>query len=90
MLTEILVQEAGQVIDYDIQTITQERGEIKKKLSQVDYDTNKANTIKASQERLLRESKAAKEKLLKATQDERKKEATNDPGKDKIRDETAA
>ena len=33
MLTEILVQEAGQVINYDIQTITQARGEIKKKLS---------------------------------------------------------
>ena len=48
MLTEILIQEAGQVIDYDIKTIDQERGEIKKKLSQVDYSTNKANAIKAS------------------------------------------
>ena len=90
MLTEILIQEAGQVIDYDIKTIDQERGEIKKKLSQVDYSTNKANTIKASREGLLRESKAAGEELLKATQDERKKEATSDPSKDKIRDETAA
>ena len=34
--------------------------------------------------------KAAKEELLKATQDERKKEATNDPGKDTVRDDTAA
>ena len=90
MLTEILIQEAGQVIDYDIKTIDQERGEIRKKLSQVDYSTNKVNAIKASREGLLRESKAAREDLLKATQDEWKKEATSDPGKDKIRDETAA
>ena len=70
MLTEILIQEAGQVIDYDVKTVNQERGEIKKKMSQVDYSTNKANAIKASQEGLLRESKAAREELLKATQDE--------------------
>ena len=29
MLTEILIQEAGQVIDYDFKTANQERGEIK-------------------------------------------------------------
>ena len=90
MLTEILVQEAGQVINYDIQMITQEKGEIKRKLSQIDYNTNKANTIKASRDGLLRESRTAKEELLKAAQEEREKEATNDPSKDKIRDETAA
>ena len=89
MLTEILKQEAGQVIDYDFKTTVQERNEIKKKISQVEYSTNKANTIKASREGLLRELKSAKEELLKATQDERKKEATTDPDKDKIRDETA-
>ena len=89
MLTEILIQEAGQVIDYDFKTTNQERNEIKKKMSQVEYNTNKANTIRASREGLLRELKAAKEELLKATQDERKKEATTDPGKDKIRDDTA-
>ena len=59
-------------------------------MSQVEYNTYKANAIKASQERLLRELKAAKEELLKATQDEQKKDATTDPGKDKIRDDTAA
>ena len=48
IVTEILVQEVGQVIDYDIQVITQEKGEIKKKLSQNDYSTSKANAIKSS------------------------------------------
>ena len=89
MLTEILIQEAGQVIDYDFKATVQERSELKKKMNQVEYNTNKANAIKASREGLLRELKSAKEELLKATQDERKKEATTDPDKDKIRDETA-
>ena len=89
MLTEILIQEAGQVIDSDFKTTNQERNEIKEKMSQVEYNKNKANAIRASREGLLRELKAAKEELLKATQDERKKEATTDPGKDKIRDDTA-
>ena len=60
MLTEILIQEAGQVIDYDFKTTNQERNEIKKKMSQVEYNTNKANAIRASREGLLRELKAAK------------------------------
>ena len=90
MLTEILIQEAGQVIDYDFKATVQERSELKKKMSQVEYNTNKANAIKASREGLLRELKSAKEELLKATQDERKKEATSDPGKDKVRDNTTS
>ena len=90
MLTEILVQEAGQVIDYDIQTITQEKGDIKKKMSQIDYNKNKANAIKSSQDGLLRESRVAREELIKAAQEEQKKETTNDANKDKLRDETAA
>ena len=84
MLTEILIQEAGQVIDYDFKVTVQERSEIKKKMNQVEYNTNKANAIKASREGLLRELKSAKEELLKATQDEWKKEATTDPNKDRL------
>ena len=53
MLTEILIQEAGQVIDYDFKATVQERSELKKKMSQVEYNTNKANAIKASREGLL-------------------------------------
>ena len=86
MLTEILIKEAGQVIDYYFKVTVQERSEIKKKMNKVEYKTNKANTIKASREGLLRELKSAKEELLKATQDERKKRATTDPSKGKITD----
>ena len=55
MLTDILIQEAGQVIDYDFKATVQERSELKKKMNQVEYNTNKANAIKASQEGLIRE-----------------------------------
>ena len=78
MLTEIIIQEAGQVIDYDFKAIVQERSEIKRKVSQVDYNTNKANAIKSSCDALLMESRVAIEDLIKAAQEERKKETTND------------
>ena len=70
MLTEILVQEAGYVIDYDVRMVNYERGEIKKKMSQVEYNTNRANAKKASREALVKELKAAKEELIKSAQDE--------------------
>ena len=40
MLTEILIQEAGSVIDYDIRKVNYERDEIKKK-SQIEYNINR-------------------------------------------------
>ena len=67
MLTKILIEEVGQVIDYDFKATVQERSEIKKKMNEVEYNTNKANAIKASHEGLLRTLKSAKEELLKAT-----------------------
>ena len=88
MLTEILVQEVGQAINYDIQVINQEKGELKKKMSQIDYDTSRANTIKSSHEQLILESKSSTEELHKAVQEERRKEPTNDANMTKLRDDT--
>ena len=59
-------------------------------MSQIDYSTSKANAIKSSRDTLLRESRVAREELVKAAQEEREKETTNDANKDKLRDETAA
>ena len=89
MLTEILVQEVGQAINYDIQVINQEKGELKKKMSQIDYDTSRANAIKSSRDQLIPESKSSTEDLLKAVQEERRKEVTNDANMTKLRDDTA-
>ena len=78
MLTEILVQEAGSVIDYDIRMINYERDEIKKQMSQIEYNTNRANSKKASRDTLVKELKVAKKELVKSVQDERKQESTGD------------
>ena len=61
MLTEILVQEAGSVIDYDIRMINYKRDEIKKQMSQIEYNTNRANAKRASRGTLIKELKVAKE-----------------------------
>ena len=76
MLTEILVQEAGSVIDYDIRMINHERDEIKKQMSQIEYNTNRANAKKASRDTLVKELEVAKKELVESAQDERKKEST--------------
>ena len=90
LLTEILREEAGTVIDYDIQMLNHEKGEVKTKMSQIDYNINRANAKKASRESLLKEFDAAKKELIKLTQDERKQESTGDKDKDKVRTDTAA
>ena len=59
-------------------------------MSQIDYDTSKANAIKSSWDTLLRESRIDREELIKAAQEEQEKETTNDANKDKLRNETAA
>ena len=86
MLTEIITMEAGHVINFDFNAIVQERNEVKRKLSQVDYNTHRANAIKSSGDALKMESKIAIEDLIKAAQEERRKETTKDANKDRLRD----
>ena len=59
-------------------------------MSQIEYNTNRANAKKASRDSLLKEFKIAKKELIKLTQDERKLDTTGDADKDKIRAKTAA
>ena len=89
MLTEILVQEAGSVIDYDIRMINHERDEIKKQMSQIEYNTNRANAKKASRDTLVKELEVAKKELVESAQDEQKQESTGNQNKDKVRSDTA-
>ena len=56
---------------------------------QIDYDNSKANAIKSSREQLIPESKSSTDELLKAVQDERKKEPTDDANLTKLREDTA-
>ena len=45
---------------------------------QIDYDNSRANALKSSHEQSIPESKSSAEELLKAVQDERRKEPTDD------------
>ena len=56
---------------------------------QIDYDNSRANAIKSSREQLIPESKSSAEELLKAVQDERRKEPTEDANLTKLREDTA-
>ena len=60
MLTDILVQEARSVIDYDIRMINHERDEIKKQMSQIEYNAKRENAKKASRDTLVKEFEIAK------------------------------
>ena len=45
---------------------------------QIDYDNSKANATKTSREQLIAESKISTDELLKAVQDECRRESTDD------------
>ena len=82
--------EAGHVINYYFKAIVQERNEVKRKLSQVDYNTHRANAIISSYDALNLESKLATEDLIKTAQEERRNETTKDANRHRLRDEMAA
>ena len=64
MVTEILVQEAGCVLDHDILRINYERSEIMKQMSQIKYNTNQANAKKTTRDTLVEEFEIAKKELV--------------------------
>ena len=64
MVTEILVQEVGCVLDHDIRMINYERSEIKKQMSQIEYNTNRANAKKTTRDTLVEEFEIAKKELF--------------------------
>ena len=89
MLTEILVKEVGQAINYDVKMIGIEKGKLKKKMLQIDYDNSKANAAKTSREQLIAESKISTDELLKAVQDECRRESTDHANLAKLREDAA-
>ena len=60
--------------------INHERDEIKKKVSQIEYNKNKANTKKASIDMLIKEFEIAKKELIESAQDEWKQEQVTRTG----------
>ena len=64
--------------------ISHKRDEIKKHMSQIEYNTNRANAKKASRDTLLKEFEVAKKELVDSAQDEWKQESTGDQNRDKV------
>ena len=79
---------AKNVIDHNIQ-VYHERNEIKKQMSQIEYNTNRANAKKASRDMLVKEFEIAKKELVESAQDERKQESTGNQNRDKVKSDTA-
>ena len=58
-------------------------------MSQIEYNTNRANAKKASRDILVKEFEIAKKELVESAQDERKQESTGDQNRDKVKSDTA-
>ena len=89
LLTEILTEEAGYLIDHTIQVSKLEKDEIKKVMGQIDHHTSFVSAIKASRNMLIEESEVVKKELTEAAQEELNGESTGDENKDEIRYDTA-
>ena len=70
MLTEIIVQEAEIILDHDIRMKQYEKNMIKKQMSKIEYNTDRAKAKNASKSKLIKELTVAKKELIKSLQDE--------------------
>ena len=89
MLTEIIIQEAGIILDHDIRMKQYEKNMIKKQMSQIEYNTDRAKAKSASKNKLIKELTVAKKKLIKSAQDEKEIDSTSYQERDKVRIGTA-
>ena len=58
-------------------------------MSQIKYNTNRANAKRASRDMLVKESEVAMKELTEPAQGELKHESTGDENRDKVRNDTA-
>ena len=64
MLTEIIAQEAGSVLDHNIRMKQCEKNMIKKQMSQIEYNTDRAEAKSASKSKLIKELTVAKKEHI--------------------------
>ena len=89
MMTEIIVQEAGSILDHSIMIKQDERNMVRKLLNKIEYKTSRVEALSASKSKLIQGSTVAKKELLSLAQNEKEIGPTNDPKKDKLRLDTA-
>ena len=69
LYTESLREEAGLVITNNIDSLKYEKGQVKTKMSQIEYNTNRANARKGQRDNLLKELDHVKRDLIQLTQE---------------------
>ena len=89
MLTEILAQEAGAILDHDIRMKQYEINMIKKQMSQIEYHTDRAKVKSALKGTLIKELTVAKKELIDSAQDEKELDLTSNQKKAKVKINTA-
>ena len=90
LYTETLREEAGLVISTNIESLKYEKGQVKTKMGQIEYNMNRANARRAQRDNLLKEFDSAKKDLIQLTQEESELDTTGDTAKDELRAITAA
>ena len=81
MMTKIIVQEAGSVLDYNIVIKQDERNMVRKLLNKIEYKTSKVKVLSFSKSKLIQGSAIAKKELLSLAQNEKEIGPTKDPEK---------
>merc|ERR1711867_428409 len=89
MIAEIIIQEAGSILDHSIMIKQDERNMVRKLLNKIEYKTSRVETLSASKSKLIQGSTVAKKELLSLAQNEKEIGPTKDPEKDKLRLDTA-
>ena len=89
MMTEIIVQEAGSILDHSIMMKQDEKNMIRKLMNKIEYKTNRVEAMSALKGKLIQGLTIAKKELLNLAQNEKEIGPTKNPEKDKIRLDTA-
>ena len=89
MLTEIIAQEAGSILDHNIRMKHDEKIMITMQMNKIEYKTNRAEAMNALKSKLIKGLTVAKKELLKLAQNEKEIGSTRNQEKDKIRIDTA-
>ena len=71
MLTEMIAQEAGSILDHNIRMKQCEKNMIKKQMSQIEYNTDRAEAKSALKSKLIKELTVAKKELIKSARNEK-------------------
>ena len=90
LYTESLREEAGLVITNNINSLKIERGQVKTKMSDIEYNTNLANSRKGQRDNLLKEIEQVRKDLIQQTQETGDLETTGNVDQDNFRTATIA